>query len=678
MSPRPLFRALVVAATLFGAPTIPATAADLLDYVIAAIDPSLAPARPLIECLAAGGEAAACAADAAKHQALGALPIGPSDNRVVKTVAIFEAARDERWRDVVTIGGEVVARSLACAMVPVQGPLKTPACNIIGWVLSKNVAIVDDAYRALSGPDWWALVELAGPGVCGLIPGNGAAGIAKEVLCGPLASVLLEAKKMAETLVKGLEAGADALENAIFGDDSHMPYDTYYAIYWQPWYHYSVARVMAGQGIGMGDIYDNCVDYFDSHNQYRSTARKTCRDLRTKYTRHVEAFAAAFPVAVDGYFQTVAKPAVRGFAVASYGKPAAADVPGRKFFEQNCAFQMRLRFPFPEPDDAKCRLLEQRVAVLKKKPDPFSFAVLNGLLAKQCYANVKLQDVQPTVWARACEEAGVSYGQVFAGESLSLIAKVGRLTKLGCERPPSGGQKTGGLVLGCGSPQAYAACLAEFPGVAAKVCRRDIAAVSARGTPGASGPVGPAIAAAVPFGGSSSAGSPSQRARSGMSSPVMAAPGDVRRLQSVEVEAESLLVPPRYQLRGGEAVPQPMTGFGSGWGGGAQLFWRGGAVGAVLDLLVDVPTAGRWSVELWLTSAPDYGRLAFEVDGTKALLGFDGYTPSVSGPATVSLGTFTLQPGPRRVSLMITGKAPASSGWLAGVDRVRLRLMEPS
>jgi hypothetical protein len=145
------------------------------------------------------------------------------------------------------------------------------------------------------------------------------------------------------------------------------------------------------------------------------------------------------------------------------------------------------------------------------------------------------------------------------------------------------------------------------------------------------------------------------------------------RVGSIDVEAETLLAAGKLQIRGGQTAAQPMTGFGPGWGGGAQLFWYGGAVGATLDLLVDVPSTGSWSVEVDLTRAPDYARVQFEVDGNRVLDRFEGYAPQVSGPVTVPLGTFALQPGPRRVSLVIVGRDRASTGWLVGVDRIRLR-----
>jgi hypothetical protein len=141
----------------------------------------------------------------------------------------------------------------------------------------------------------------------------------------------------------------------------------------------------------------------------------------------------------------------------------------------------------------------------------------------------------------------------------------------------------------------------------------------------------------------------------------------------LRIEAEGLLRDGAFQLRGGQVVAQPMSGFGPGWGGNAQLFWHGGAVGAVLDLMIDVPQDGAWVVEIDLTRAPDYGQLAFEVDQHPVAAPFDGYAPGVVGPVTVTLGTFAMRAGRRPVSLMITGRNPAATGFLVGIDRILLK-----
>ena len=115
-----------------------------------------------------------------------------------------------------------------------------------------------------------------------------------------------------------------------------------------------------------------------------------------------------------------------------------------------------------------------------------------------------------------------------------------------------------------------------------------------------------------------------------------------------------------------------MAGFGSGWSGDQQLFWSEGAPGAILDLVVQVPAASKYAVEIYMTRAPDYGKLRFEIDGKASDLTFDGMAPQVMPSGPTQLGTFALQAGTRRVSLMITGKYAQSGGYYVGIDKLRL------
>jgi hypothetical protein len=625
-----------VAALLLGA-ALPAQAKDLLDYVIEAVDPTLAPARPLIECLAGGGNAEQCALEAAKKQAGGALPIAPGDDRVQKAAKVFAAAREERWLEVLTVGGEVVAKSVSCAMLPLQGPVKSTACGIVGWVLSKNAQLIDKAYRALEGPDWWALVDVVGPGVCSLIPGDGAAGYVKELVCGALAAALLEAKKWVETFGKTVVAGADAVENLVFGDDSHMPYDRYFALYWQPWYHYSTARLVNGQGLGaaIDRVEKTCVDYFDSHNQYRSTARKTCGDLRKKFSSHVNGFAKALPELAHDYFRAYV-PEIRHFVRMNFGKPTGDALPWENLFVQNCTLEMHKRLPLPDPDEARCE-------VLASKAGMGIAGKLHQALADSCYKEIAQQDVQPTVWAQVCgDDMRARYRQTYSGETLALLKTIGDLKKAGCALAPP--EEAGALRLDCSTFAAHSICLGALQPQGRKFCYPPLQLT-----------VTGAVLQAT--------------------TPEAAATGTAARLRSLPTifEAEALLAAGKTRLRGGQLTAQPMANFGPGWSGHAQLFWRGGAVGATLDLLVDVPRDGAWIVEIALTRAPDYGTLAFQVDEHPVAERFDGYAPRVEGPATVTLGTFAMQQGARALRLEIVGRNRASTGWLVGVDRIVLK-----
>lgn len=671
---------------LFLLAAAPAHAEDLLDYVIQAIDPTLQPARPVIECLAGGGTAEYCTWQVAQQQAGGALPIGPKDDRVQLAAKVFKAAADEKWLEVLNVGGVLVAKSVSCAMLPVQGPLKAPACNVVGWVISNNAATLDKAWEAMTGPDWWALVDLLGAAACELIPAEGSAAYAKDVLCGPLAIVLAQVKEWANAVGNAAVAGFDAVENLVFGDDSHMPYDTYYALYWRPWYHYSTAQIWQGQGLGpaVESVQDRCVDYFDSHNQYRSTARKTCRNMKSKFDREVKGFADALPVAVDGYFATVAEPAIRAFARNAFGKPAQKKPQGEDLFVSNCAFQIRARFPFPEPDELACDLLAARA----KAQPPGGLVNLSALFQAQadtCYSHVKQQTLDPTVWQMACDEMRARYGQRFAGETLKVMKIVGDLKGEGCKLIDP--EQAGKLLLECATPGARAKCMEALIPDGRKYCTMPPLKMSdTRGaeqsvSAGAQAQAAAAAAAAAQAQQPGRAAQPGAAQRQPADAQATSFPPshqaqmtEGQALRAPEAfEAERLLSSGKFLIRGGQAVAQDMSGFGRGWTGDAQLFWTGGAVGATLDLLVDVPVDGSWTVEIALTQAPDYGQLAFEVDQHPVTQTFDGYAPRVAGPVKVSLGTFAMQKGARMVSLKIIGRNPAASGWLAGVDHVVLR-----
>jgi hypothetical protein len=144
------------------------------------------------------------------------------------------------------------------------------------------------------------------------------------------------------------------------------------------------------------------------------------------------------------------------------------------------------------------------------------------------------------------------------------------------------------------------------------------------------------------------------------------------RAADIAVEGEAFVRAQKFLVNAGKVQVQPMAGFGKGWSGDAQLFWSGGATGAVIDLLVDVRESGRYNVELHLTRAPDYARLKAEVEGQASQVSPDPYAASVLPPAPWQLGTFTLRSGTRKLSLMIIGKHPQSKGYYVGIDRVRL------
>ena len=160
--------------------------------------------------------------------------------------------------------------------------------------------------------------------------------------------------------------------------------------------------------------------------------------------------------------------------------------------------------------------------------------------------------------------------------------------------------------------------------------------------------------------------------RPGMSPELARTVAAAARATLLNVEAEDLVNTRQYLLAGGSVNVQPMNRFGSGWSGDSQLFWSGGRVGAVLDLLVDIPVAATYALELYLTRAPDYADLKLEVAGQAASRSFSGYAPRLLPPGPQQAGKFVLQAGRQKISFMIVGKYVQAKDYFAGIDRIRL------
>lgn len=108
------------------------------------------------------------------------------------------------------------------------------------------------------------------------------------------------------------------------------------------------------------------------------------------------------------------------------------------------------------------------------------------------------------------------------------------------------------------------------------------------------------------------------------------------------------------------------------WSGDKQLFCQAaGPGGAVTLRLPDVP-AGDYCLALTITRAPDYGQFQVALDGKPVGGVLDGCSPGVSPSGRLALGRVRLAASAHDLSLRITGKCPAASGYYAGVDTVEL------
>lgn len=164
---------------------------------------------------------------------------------------------------------------------------------------------------------------------------------------------------------------------------------------------------------------------------------------------------------------------------------------------------------------------------------------------------------------------------------------------------------------------------------------------------------------------------PAQAAPRATASPTAAVQAPAPASTPVVVEAESLI--PTAAVSGGQILRQDMAGFGAGWGGDAQLFWRPPvSAGTKPNLLSEffVPAAGTYEIVLWYTVAPDFGQFITFVDGLEST-GLDGYGPRVALSKAI-LGRYVLAAGRHELALEVTGKNQRSTGYIVGLDRIHL------
>jgi hypothetical protein len=144
----------------------------------------------------------------------------------------------------------------------------------------------------------------------------------------------------------------------------------------------------------------------------------------------------------------------------------------------------------------------------------------------------------------------------------------------------------------------------------------------------------------------------------------------------VSIELENLVN--AAKASGGQIVRQEMQGFGQGWSGGAQLFWRAPAPADApirnwphLSVSFAAPGANAYEVILQYTSAPDFGKFRVFLDG-QAVADIDAYGPTVA-PQTRGLGQLKLGLSQHELVVTVFGKAGASKGFSVGLDRIELR-----
>ena len=140
------------------------------------------------------------------------------------------------------------------------------------------------------------------------------------------------------------------------------------------------------------------------------------------------------------------------------------------------------------------------------------------------------------------------------------------------------------------------------------------------------------------------------------------------------IEAESLSFETRGDL---SARRQRMETFGSYWWSGDEQICANGRPGGSLVLKLDVKEPGRKDVNVYMTFAPDYGKVDISVDGKRVGQTFDGFAPLVVASGPISLGKLDLSQGGHTIEFTLVGKNEESQGTLLGVDCVSLVAVKP-
>ncbi|TVT60099.1 hypothetical protein FNH05_04995 [Amycolatopsis rhizosphaerae] len=125
-------------------------------------------------------------------------------------------------------------------------------------------------------------------------------------------------------------------------------------------------------------------------------------------------------------------------------------------------------------------------------------------------------------------------------------------------------------------------------------------------------------------------------------------------------------------LGGPATVIQPNSS-GQTWRDGAQLLFPATAAGQAVKLTFTVPVEADYALGITLTQAPNYGQLAFNLDGATPLDNTSPSSPYDTYSATVNstylpLWGGHLQPGSHSVTVSVTGKNGSSTGYAAGIQ----------
>jgi hypothetical protein len=131
------------------------------------------------------------------------------------------------------------------------------------------------------------------------------------------------------------------------------------------------------------------------------------------------------------------------------------------------------------------------------------------------------------------------------------------------------------------------------------------------------------------------------------------------------LEAQSLSL---ISISGCSTQTQDMSTWGKQqWYNGNQLFVSSGK-NCTVTLGLPVKKAGKYRLDIYLTSAPDFGRIQVSLDGTPVGEPIDLYTPLVMPTGAIQIGTFDLSQQTHRLTFNVVGTNIKSINYGFGLD----------
>jgi len=112
---------------------------------------------------------------------------------------------------------------------------------------------------------------------------------------------------------------------------------------------------------------------------------------------------------------------------------------------------------------------------------------------------------------------------------------------------------------------------------------------------------------------------------------------------------------------------------GPHYSGGHHLWVMPCNLNAWIDIAIEIPKAGTYTIVTKYTKSWDYARIQTSLNSQHFGPEVDNYAPTVVPGDPVTLGEMHLSPGRHILRFQAVGHNPESKGFLMGIDHVIIR-----